>query len=187
MKNLEQQVREHYQSQSLSPDRIDAIVNRGNQTIQRRMTLYASAAALLLAVLGTVFLTHDSAHALRYEAAVNHTLELKMDFAMSDINELKLAMNKLPFKPELPSSLSIDESRLIGARYCTVNGKIAAHVKLRGINQANDASLFMAKANTELDNFRKSSAILHNVSVNTWQENGIFYVLAETIPDIATQ
>ena len=86
-------------------------------------------------------------------------------------------MQQLPFTLVLPDAVSEDVT-LIGARYCTLVGNLAAHVKFEDKTSGKPLSLFVTGSTSELKRIQGRSDNLNGVEVELWQEGGLFYALA---------
>ncbi len=112
-----------------------------------------------------------------HEVAMNHTTRLELEFAADNIDSINTDMNQLEFDLRIPKILS-DEYNLLGARYCTLSGKLAAHVKLLNKTSSERVSVFMTRADNDLASLRPTQDQVDGVDVGLWQEAGLFYVMA---------
>ena len=109
---------------------------------------------------------------------MNHTTRLEPEFRGSSLAMLDNLMHQLPFTLVLPKSIA-GEYELIGSRYCSLSGVLAAHVRLHDKNSGKPMSLFVASNAAELEEIRPQQTILEGVEVDFWREGGLFYALAQ--------
>lgn len=65
------------------------------------------------------------------EIYLNHDKNLKIEYEGENYVSLQKEMKKLDFKMFLSSRLSSSGYRVIGGRYCTIQGQIASQIKLQ--------------------------------------------------------
>ncbi len=64
------------------------------------------------------------------EAALNHRSKFKYDVVAADVDSIVEGMHRLDFDVELPDALA-SGFELVGGRYCTLGGYLAAHIRLQ--------------------------------------------------------
>jgi len=109
---------------------------------------------------------------------MNHTTRLEPEFHGDTLAMLDNSMQQLPFSLELPKSID-DAYELIGSRYCSLGGVLAAHVKLRNSRSGRPLSLFVTSNSAELKDIRSQQTTIEGVDVEFWREGGLFYALAQ--------
>lgn len=184
MSSIEKHVNDYYQDQSLSPVRLEYLLKETRRIKRRRwMPRTAVAALFLLVMVGSVFNLRSPVqvknHVLLQEASVNHRSKLQLEFSSDELTELTVAMGELDFPLILPEKFKHNVD-LVGARYCTLNGKLAAHVKLKDTDTEDDISLFMTRTNSEFDKLGTSTESIDGIKLSSWSSDGLFYVLAST-------
>ncbi len=154
------------------------------------------------------------------EAALNHRSKFKYDVVASDVDSIVDGMHRLDFDVELPDALA-SGFELVGGRYCTLGGHLAAHIRLQervpngvykngvygkanglgsysissaqisdterqmseetvSLFQPRSRSLFVARTSPEFNKKNKLQVEVHDdVSVQSWTEGDLLYVLAE--------
>jgi len=78
----------------------------------------------------------------------------------------------------LPGSID-DAFELIGSRYCSLSGELAAHVKLKHTQSGKAVSLFVTSNGMALKDVRTQQTSLEGVDVDLWREGGLFFALAQ--------
>jgi len=197
MTNIDDRVREYYRSQALPEDIVDAMLAQATEAqaaepvnklplwrlaiekLQIKRIQVGLAAAVLLMVAASVH--NHGVHAERTdravkEVAMNHTNRFELDYESDSVAALDESMALLPFELSLPKHFS-EQYRVEGARYCSLSGQVAAHVKLIHRSTHKPFSVFMTRAADELDVIDDSSAAVDGLNVNIWRESGLLYAL----------
>ncbi len=112
------------------------------------------------------------------EVAMNHTTRLEPEYLGDSLAQLDNSMHQLPFALVLPKSIE-GEYELIGSRYCSLSGVLAAHVRLQNKTSGKPMSLFVTSNAAELEAIRPQQANLEGLEVELWREGGLFYALAQ--------
>ena len=78
------------------------------------------------------------------------------------------------------SSFRIEGQRfdLLGGRYCSIQGGIAAQFKLRDRESGAVRTLYATKLTPALAGIAESNSIHGDLAISLWQDDGIFYGLA---------
>lgn len=111
------------------------------------------------------------------EVAMNHTTRLEPEYHGETLALLDNSMQQLPFSLVLPKSID-DAYELIGSRYCSLGGVLAAHVRLKSSGSGRPVSLFVTNNSVELKDIRSQQTTLEGIDVEFWREGGLFYALA---------
>lgn len=199
---LDERIKEYYDSRTLDTSKVDEILSitslhrkRLNPPTQgkgwtrharwfawlmqpRMMWGAAICAALALSISVHEFgELNERTERLLQEAAMNHSIRLQLEYESADIDEIDRNMALLPFDVALPSIFDEGYS-VVGARYCTLSGQLAAHVKLINLNTDRPISLFMTRAVAEFDSIQPTREGIDGVPVRLWSEEGLFYAMA---------
>ncbi|MEX0981900.1 MAG: hypothetical protein WD577_05025 [Bacteroidales bacterium] len=110
------------------------------------------------------------------EIAYNHTKGLNAEYLTSSITELNHYMDKLDFS--IINSEMIKDYTWSGARYCSVQGAIAAQIKLKD-SKNNVCTLYEFKQNDENDLEKSQTYFIAGVKVMLWSDSGVIFGLAE--------
>lgn len=111
------------------------------------------------------------------EVAMNHATRLSFEFEGGSLAALDTSMNQLPFVLSVPSRLPGDVE-VLGSRYCSLSGQLAAHMKLREGKTGQTLSLFVTNSATTLNQLNGISGYVDGVEVELFYEGGLFYALA---------
>ena len=181
--HLEKRLRAHYESTALDAEHLDIIRRSG--TRQRRLFRpLTGAIAASIMVAASLAVHHQTSIGERTdrtlrEAAMNHSTRLDLEFMSDEVDTLNRQMDLLPFKLVLPESVE-NSLTVVGTRYCTINGKLAAHVKLLEPTSSNTVSLFMTAADEDLEKLDNKQRTINGLDVRLWRERGLFYAMAKT-------
>lgn len=184
MDPMDQKLSDYYQGQTLDNARLQSILDESQRhRQQRKMPIYAAVAGLLLALAAVM---HQRAlsnqqvdYALR-EAALNHLNKLQLDAEASSIVALQNGLAELHFEMVLPAGKLYDELALMGGRYCTLGGNLAAHLKFSHPQSGEQFSLFMTPTAEGTGPLVSDAEHVEGVEVKLWQENKVVYAMART-------
>jgi len=73
---------------------------------------------------------NDIQQRIAHEVLTNHLHVKPLDVSTSSIANIQVAMDKLNFNPKLSKNFLSTQATLVGGRYCTLQGVIAAQLKL---------------------------------------------------------
>ncbi len=145
----------------------------------------AVAASLLLVLLGSgVFLLQkndgtDPSWLVAKEIAVNHNKHLAIEFPTGDYHELDRLMDKLDFSSVISKRLAPGEYRLLGGRYCSIQGQLALQLKLQD-RAGNLYTLYQAPLNKILTGIRQGEQFIDGLRITLWREAGLLLGLASS-------
>ena len=184
MTKLDQSVNDYYQSKTLYSSKMQAILTQSQRTRWRRKyPAFAVAAMLVVVLAGT--LHQRSLHRQRItvalqEAAMNHATRLQVDVEAQTIPSLQASLKKLPFDLVLPEGGLYERLALIGGRYCTISGNLAAHLKFADPGTNERYSLFITPVASNINEMVSKPEDVSGVEVKLWQENDVVYALAKS-------
>lgn len=195
MTELDDRLRDYYRGLQLDAVDVQGIAqsNEGKTGLgvffaSWRLGGFTWVAAALLLVTISVGIHEYGTHSERTyrtlnEAAMNHSTRLQLEFEGSTIVEIDQNMSQLPFKVQLPAEFNRQYS-VLGARYCTINGELAVHVKFIDRETDQQISLFMARSVDDLQEINATSEQVDGVNVSLWNESGLFYAMAGRSPNV---
>lgn len=179
---------DYYQSKSMSSDLLHTMLDEAHSFQRSRFISFTLAASLLL--LSMVVLTHQNIVAsqrtdiVMREVALNHSSKLKMDAESGSLKELQGQLNELPFEIKMPDSGFFAKLAVLGGRYCTLNGSLAAHLKLADPETSKEYSLFLTPSTEDLLSVKSDQTVLSGVDVKLWHENDVVYAVAKYANEI---
>ena len=191
-------VKRYYESQYISPNKLARLLEMHEQHLQcenaddrKKPSInaffkkYSSIAASILVafIIGAHMVTYlDTPETtlmdrITQEILLNHQKQFDVEFSSITIDELRADMHKLDFN--LITSRVIDEEKfqIIGARYCSIQGNIAAQIKLQD-NSGNTFTLYQTALSRKLKTLKDTTQLANGLVVKTWNEQGIFLGLA---------
>jgi len=192
MTDLDDRLREHYRTQTLSEEAAAGLLAHAQEPVtkpskwqrvmfslqpnglQLGMALAVLAAVSLLALNYGVHATRTE-QALK-EVAMNHSTRLEVEFAGQSLAGIDKQMALLPFDMSMPEQVA-KQYQLKGARYCSLSGQLAAHVKLIDLSTEKPVSIFMTRAADELKTIDDSDESVDGVNVRIWRESGLLYAM----------
>ncbi len=176
-----------FQSQQISYGRLNSIIDEAQTTRQWRAVGLALVASLVMASVFLVLhqngLMSQRTEMVLREAALNHNTKLRMDAEATTVQELQASLDKLSFEIKLPDSDLYKKLVLVGGRYCTISGKLAAHLKLASPDKSKHYSLFLTPIAENLDAMNSPEVKFAGVDVKLWQEKDVIYALAKSTGD----
>jgi len=179
---IDQEIIDYYQSQQISSDRLHAILDDTQTSSRNRTLALALAASLLLvsvaAMMHQNILASQRTNMVLREAALNHSSKLQMDAEAGSLAELQNELGELPFEIKMPDSEVFGKLAMVGGRYCTISGKLAAHIKFSNPETEQQYSLFLAPSEGNLKPIDGPAVDVSGVDVKLWQENDVVYVFA---------
>lgn len=189
-------VKDYYQKKSLSAEKLQQLMDvaqlaekksevevinwRSRWLMQRNVSI---AASLLLAVLigfqwMSVAPTQEQLVAsIAKEIAINHQKQFASDFSEASYAGLSQVMTKLDFKLVDPERLKSKGFEIMGGRYCSLDGHIAAQVRLK--NSAGEIfTLYQTSSHETFQALTEHVARAKGVDIEMWNEGGVFLGIA---------
>lgn len=157
------------------------------QWVPSRWVLAAGACAFFLAVF-FAYLSLDLpygrardasafAQAAAAEIARNHNKRLNVEFQAAAFDALERQMEKLDFALLEPFRVKQRGLRLIGARYCSIQGQPAAQIRLKD-KDGRPCTLYESAAVPAFAGIPETRVEVSGVRVELWQESGLLMGLA---------
>ncbi|MEM7792170.1 MAG: hypothetical protein AAF546_12270 [Verrucomicrobiota bacterium] len=136
MNDIDQQLRDYYESQRLPEEKIDEILGSGQtrrSNFRRHWIGLAAAAVIILCLLGVFFLRQWQPSLeiqVADEVLKNHAKQLAPEIHAAGFAEIQAALPRLDF-PIVPTQSDILASLVVqGGRYCSIQGELAAQISL---------------------------------------------------------
>jgi hypothetical protein len=185
---LRRALQEHYESKTLAPAakaRLATLAQARTHAHADRAVRWLVPAAVAATILIAILLARSSTprsggEPLGQEIARNHARDLEPEFRTTSYEELARRMDRLDFEVRPAARLADRGFRLVGARYCSLGGRIAA--QLRVIDEGGrKLTLYLVRAVRPIEEGQQieEGRRTHNgVSVETWQVGDLIYGLA---------
>jgi hypothetical protein len=149
-----------------------------------RYAFYATACMLLACLVVTFSLINQPPLSERImdEIAYNHKQDMPIEVASSSLEEIRQYLDKLSFPIISPAALGKPNWEFLGGRYCSINGKLAAQLKLKNLADNTTYTLYQAatKGGDEVTETARSTEIIDGVGVSIWREKGLLLGLASS-------
>lgn len=202
-KHLNHHIKDYYQEQELSPEKLDRLAELANSSehnnkissratdtgskhyFQNRIAIAASILVLLLLTLqwlpvdfsGKKTGMESLAMLVSEEIALNHNKQLSIEYSASDFKELRAQMDKLDFAPIASARLEGAGLKFMGARYCSIQGQLAAQIKFVD-KEGHTQTLYQTQLTNKLKELDEQEYYVDGVKIKQWQEKGLFFGLA---------
>ncbi|MCJ8339561.1 MAG: hypothetical protein MJK10_13920 [Pseudomonadales bacterium] len=178
---LKLQLRAHYLQQQLSSrqlQQLQGLTANSNRHFFSAITAVAASTIFALGLYLFNFSTPDYSNISR-EIAYNHNSKMQMEVLSPALNDVKGHLNRLGFNLVSSSKLDSEKLHLIGGRYCNINGKIAAQMKLQHSETKKVYTFYQAKMPADIvDSFEEVEVLIDGVKVKLWREKGLLMGLA---------
>lgn len=187
MTDLEHLVKDYYADAELPEARLDAIL-AGAPTRETPSRVWylriAAVAATLMVGFGFLHLyltERDTATRVLAEIAMNHKKQLAVEVTTDNFVDIGRALERLEFPVPRPARL-LEGFDLLGGRYCSIHGNLAAQLKLRDPNSGSVHTLYVTGLTSGLADVADGTAVHDGVEITLWHEEGVFFGLASDAP-----
>lgn len=182
---MDNELVDYYQSKTMRPELMQELLTHKPTRVSMPGRLILASAAMVMLAVGVLFLhqqqlNHDRTRIALLEASTNHVTKLQFEFEPDSVDELEQSMDRLSFALRLPSLSEYGPLKIEGARYCTISGNLAAHLKFTNLETQEPISLFVTADVENLDAIGATPATVSGVDVKLWREKGMFYALASS-------
>lgn len=114
------------------------------------------------------------------EITLNHHKELQPDYFDTNVNNLQIKMPKLDFKIINSEKLNLLSAKLLGARYCSIQGNIAAQLKYLGADNKK-ITIYQTRVDHLSKIITPGEYYKDNVKIKLWVEDNVLFGLAQNI------
>jgi len=189
-RSLKQHSADFYQNQEMNDHKLEQLLELSTSaTDEQPRTIPRSWLNIAAAIIISVSLALTSQHLLMdkdykslvpQEIALNHAKQLALEFETDNYIDLDAMMTKLDFQLLASNNTQLNHLKMLGARYCSIQGGLAAQVKLvdeKGIRY----TLYQTALTPELKSMELNKTYLDGIEIFQWRENGLFFGLAHSI------
>ena len=191
MKPLDKSIKKHYEDQVLSDSAMDRILSlaeiskhtTASPWWNRLSNWNIASVVFVFAITIGIFIGNSNVHKdsvgrlVLQEIAMNHNKHQTVEYAIKDYALLQTAMKKLDFGLLQPTLLS-DSYQLVGGRYCSIQGHIAAQLKVAHKIDSKIATLYVTPITKRLSVIVNQTAIEDSVHIRLWKTDKLLYGLA---------
>lgn len=206
-KTVKENINQYLDSFELSPQQLAAFGDLEEQVLQpvskktNKTVLWSLLASVLMVGIllvnlvplsnmggGTGKSQQERIYAIASEVSYNHLKLKPLEVASSQLTNVTQYFKKLDFNPLASSQVAGLSSRLIGGRYCSIQGNIAAQLRMQDENGA-VSTLFESRFNAEDFGFLPKleaqqdpvSVHVDGQQVDIWVEKGLVMALVSPI------
>lgn len=186
-KKIDDQIRDYYATQAPAPHtvaRLKQLIRSGAPMPPRRRLWIGIAAAVVLALTAIVWTTahrvespQKVATSIAHQAALGHNEKQELEFRVNNCAELRRQMKSLDFAIIEPQMVKEMNMRIVGARYATLGGEIAAQIRYVDAHGV-PCTLYEARPAAQLARVEAGDHVVDGLRVSLWKENGLVMVLA---------
>jgi len=147
---------------------------------QRNFSIAAS--LLLAAVISLQWIVSTPSQqqliaSIAQEIAINHQKQFDIDFAETSYAGLSNLMTKLDFKLVNPARLKEKGLQILGGRYCSLHGHIAAQVRLKN-SSGTIFTLYQTSSHKSFKTLTEHEQRANGIEIEMWNEDGVFLGIA---------
>ena len=111
------------------------------------------------------------------EIALNHSKNLTVEFSADGYPGLREQMGKLDFSLRPPRRLSGGGFQMLGGRYCSIQGRLAAQIKLED-EAGRVLTLYQTDFSEDFEGLSEQRRELDGIQIRIWREGGLLFGLA---------
>jgi anti-sigma factor RsiW len=177
---VKSELKEFYEKKSLSTDKMEDLLALQSELKEKRKLKRLPFFAGLIAASLVIFalLQFDGSpldQKIMKEVVYNHNKDMPSEVLTKEYSIINEALDKLDFKV-IKSQRLASRYQLIGGRYCSIQGKIAAQLKMIDKKTQKRVTLYQFKPNFDAISFEGQ---LGAISVEIWHEGSSSFALAK--------
>ena len=188
MENLDQELKNYYQSQRLSPHKVAAIRAAAARTVRRRRFaawFVPLAAAVFLAVgigmWSKAGLFGDSSQRVVAEIVRNHQQQGALVVTSDRYDVVQAALSDLDFPIRPSREEMVQTFALVGGKYCTIQTSRAAQLKLSRRDSGVIHTLYVVPVTADMEGIEPGVYERNGVEVELWTDLRLLYGLAHSL------
>lgn len=184
MDKTEQNIKKYYSSKTLPKEKVDLLLsNRSSTKGFGSVGKIAIAALLIVGFIFTItqFQSSNIEDRIVKEITMNHNKQLNVEFPSDSLSDLQTKLTKLDFKLDKAEGVISDNYILMGGRYCSIQGNLAAQLKIKDKNTNIIETLYITDINPELSNVKSTNINSDGVNIKVWNQDGLLYGIASDI------
>jgi anti-sigma factor RsiW len=179
MNPIDTQIKEYYQKQTLPEENLQAMQPPEDSSQPSHWPWLLPLAAAAVALLA-IFLWNPSSppQAVATEIAKNHNAQLAMEISSSDYQEVAVKLNQIKFSLTPPGGEFSRQFTLLGGRYCSIQSKRAAQLRVRENATGKMHTLYITPLTDDFSALHETTQTVKGVKVRLWTEGDRFFGLA---------
>jgi len=115
------------------------------------------------------------------EVVMNHTKHSPLEIISSRYSEVQAGLSRLDFSITPANSTILETYRLMGGRYCSIQGVPAAQLRVQDIRSGKECTLYAVKAAGKLQGITADVDSMDGIRVEVWRQDNVLFALAEKI------
>lgn len=196
-RKFDDRLRDYYERQQLSDDaraRLKALVRDeaprkqsstwwwARTAVVAAFVISVTAAALWFAVFrgSAPESPQQITAAVVQHAAIEHNQQQELEFRARRPDDLRDVMKSLDFTPVEPQMMRSMNMRIVGARYTTIEGVMAAQI-LYVDPKGEPCTLYQARPVDKLARVTPGEHVIDGLRVSVWREKGLVMVLTRPV------
>lgn len=198
--NLKKVMRDHLEKKSLSEGQLDSLLKIQTVVIEQKTNKnkgqyrwFAIAAVLLTIFANGVYFSSlenvELKQRIGSEVAKNHLNLKPLEIQSSSLQEIRGFLTQLGFSPIESRLLSGGTKRLIGGRYCSIQGVRAAQLRLKDGETGQIQSLYQTVYDKDvfhdlpllLEKQKPITVFSKGLAVDIWVEKGVLFALTREV------
>ena len=188
-RELQRALKSFYSAKSLPPVRVDYLIQAKTQAL-RSGRRWQAIILMPITALGTVCAVcllfglrqeqqRATQRAVVAEVVMNYEKHSPMQVLSSHYSDVQAALNRLDFSIMPASARILEAYRLVGGRYCSIQGVPAAQLRVQEIRSGKQCTLYAVKAVGTLHDVNSAIDRLDGVRVEVWRQDNVLFALAE--------
>ena len=183
MPELDELIERHYAAQRLPAARLDAILaatprrQPAPRVWYRRMAAVAAGLLLCFGAFHVWMQERDATRRVLAEIAMNHQKQLEVEVAGAEFAAVARALDRIDFEIRPPEALR-GAFELLGGRYCSIQGVLAAQLTLRDRGTGAMHTLYATGVTPALAGIGGVATVFDGVPIRLWHEGAVFFGLA---------
>jgi anti-sigma factor RsiW len=185
---LQRALRSFYRAKSLSSARLEYLIQAKTRALlpTRRwpaihlmpITALGVACAVCLFLGARQEQQRATERAVCAEVVMNYEKHSPMQVLSSHYSDVQAALNRLDFSIMPANSRILEAYRLVGGRYCSIQGVPAAQLRVQDIRSGQECTLYAVKAVGTLQDVNSTIDHMDGVRVEVWRQDNVLFVLA---------
>lgn len=186
---LKEKIQNYYRKFRLSPEQLDHLIQlqkkRGRRdpvSLLFKISFAALAASVFLLSLYLFKSDELFTEKIAKEVAYNHNKNMPMEIQTSSLDQIENYLSKLDFKLIRSERFTKPKWEIVGGRYCSIQGRLAALIKIVNKAEGTLYTLYQVPYFKGLDTVSTLplETYIDGIRVKIWREKGLLFALAES-------